>query len=119
MTQERGRAGVVCSHVEVEDGSVRIILDDVERVQEGTLIVWRHKAFFTRKAYSAGAAELEALSDAELAEFGFNILARLPYSVWQGMLYCPPRGGMGGGALLSCVPSSAQAFSQSAFRTHI
>lgn len=77
MTQERGRAGVVCSLVEVEDGSVRITLDDVERAEEGTPMVWRHKAFFTRKAYSAGAAELEALSDAELAEFGFNILARL------------------------------------------
>jgi hypothetical protein len=72
----RGRAGVVCSIRTLEGGALRLFLDDVE-LTSSSPAGWSHKTFVTRTDYAGGTAELESLSDAELADFGHYVLARL------------------------------------------
>lgn len=69
--------GVICSLAEHPDGSLRVILDDAARMN-GEPGRWAYKNLFTFKDYPAGELnDLAALSQAELADFGFNVLLRL------------------------------------------
>lgn len=73
----RASTGVVCCLRELPSGEVRLIIDDVANQSSRTSGSWEHRALFTCKDFEAMAiAELQ-LSEHELAEFGFNVLARL------------------------------------------
>ena len=73
----RGRSGVVCSLRDIGDGKVRLILDDVSNTSSSTKDDWKHEVVFTWKDYEKKKIEEYELSDKELADFGYNLLARL------------------------------------------
>jgi hypothetical protein len=67
---------VVCRLAELPGGSLRVVLDDVgEGEAPGT---WTYHSLFTYKDYVPGGLDdLTALTDTELADFGYHVLARL------------------------------------------
>jgi hypothetical protein len=73
----RGDSGVVVSLVERPDGKVRLVFDDVQRNRLGEPAAWNHKFFFTRTEVELDALLDTKLSEAELAQIGFAIAARL------------------------------------------
>lgn len=74
---------VLCSLAELPDGSLRVTLDDVAKGKQ--LCTWQHQSLFTFKDYPPGTlAELNSLPEAELASFGYYILARLMASNGYG-----------------------------------
>jgi hypothetical protein len=73
----RGRTGVVVSLVDVPDGRVRLVFDDVERAESSDPRRWDHEFFFTRTELDREAALKVEVSQAELAKIGFAVLARL------------------------------------------
>lgn len=78
-TDDRSRpgSGVVCSIKDLGDGKVRLVLDDVANDKQSTSGAWKHHTLFTWKDYDRTAIEDFKVSEKELAEFGFNLLARL------------------------------------------
>jgi len=67
---------VLCSLAELPDGSLRVTLDDVAKGKQPN--TWEHQSLFTFKDYSPETlTELSALPEAELASFGYYVLARL------------------------------------------
>ncbi len=67
---------VLCSLAELPDGSFRVILDDARKGQE--LGAWVSDSLFTFKDYSPGCLNnLASVSEAELADLSYNLLARL------------------------------------------
>lgn len=75
--QKRGRDGVVCSLHQTESGRLRLVLDDVKNEANGKPGVWTHHVLYTFKDFDVEEIENLQLSEAELAEFGFAVLARL------------------------------------------
>jgi hypothetical protein len=73
----RASTGVVCSLRELPTGEVRLTIDDVANQSSRTSGSWEHRALFTCKDFEAKAISELQLSEHELAEFGFNVLARL------------------------------------------
>ena len=69
-------SATLCSIAALPDGSLRVVLDDVCRgCDPGT---WQHRSLFTFRDYGPGTLEnLAAFSEQELAQFGYNLLARL------------------------------------------
>lgn len=67
---------VLCSLAELPDGGLRVVLDDVRKGHEsGT---WAYYSLFTFKDYAPGSlSDLAALTEAELADFGYHVMARL------------------------------------------
>ncbi|WP_115563416.1 hypothetical protein [Xanthomonas arboricola] len=67
---------VLCSLAELPDRSFRVILDDARKGRE--LGTWVSDSLFTFKDYPPGCLNnLASVSEAELADFGYNLLARL------------------------------------------
>lgn len=75
--QKRGNDGVVCSLREIESGRLRLVLDDVKNEGKGNRGPWAHHVVFTFKDFDVEEIDNLQLSETELAEFGFNVLARL------------------------------------------
>ena len=76
--QKRGSEGVVCSIQTLENGRLRIVMDDVSNRDGFGQGPWEHRVLVTWKDYEATELEdLESLSEAELAGFGHYLLARL------------------------------------------
>ena len=73
----RGDSGVVVSLVERPDGKVRLVFDDVQRNPSAQPASWNHQFFFTRTEVDLDGLLETKLSDAELAQIGFAIAARL------------------------------------------
>jgi hypothetical protein len=74
---------VLCTLAERPDGGLRVVLDDVRRALDSD--TWAHERLFTYKDYAPGNLDdVATLSEAELAEFGFNILVRLLASNGHG-----------------------------------
>lgn len=74
---------VLCSLAELPDGSLRVVLDDVCKGHEPGM--WAHQSLFTFKDYPAGdLGDLTALSESELASFGYYVLTRLLVSNGHG-----------------------------------
>jgi len=73
----RASTGVVCSLRELPSGGVRLIIDDVANQSSRTSGPWEDRALFTCKDFEAEAISELQLSEHELAEVGFNVLARL------------------------------------------
>jgi hypothetical protein len=74
---KRGSCGVVCSLREIGNGRLRLILDDVKNESGAMEGPWQHHVLFTWKDYDVDQIVDLKLSEDELAEFGFHILARL------------------------------------------
>jgi hypothetical protein len=69
-------SAVLCGLAERPDGGLRLVLNDVESASEAR--EWRHRTLFTFKDYAPGELpDLAALSEEELANFGYSVLARL------------------------------------------
>ena len=73
----RASTGVVCCLRELPSGEVRLTIDDVANQSSRTSGPWEHRALFTCKDFEAKAIAGLNLSEQELAELGFNVLARL------------------------------------------
>ena len=75
-SQQTPNTATLCRLASLPDGSLRVVLDDVCR--GGDPGTWQHCSLFTFRDYAPGQLEnLAALSEQELAQFGFNVLARL------------------------------------------
>ena len=75
--KKRDSSGVVCSLLDIGDGTTRVILDDVSNSSESVQGVWKHEVLFTYKDLdSLDFSELQ-LNEKDLAAFGYSILARL------------------------------------------
>jgi len=74
---ERNSSGVVCCLLDLGDGVTRLILDDVSNSQSKTASMWKHEVLFTWKDLPTEKVNDISLSDKELADFGYQILARL------------------------------------------
>jgi hypothetical protein len=60
---------------ELENGSLRLVLEDVERAGEAN--IWQYRSSFTFKDYAPGELlDLASLLEVELANFGYSVLAR-------------------------------------------
>ncbi|MCS3810277.1 hypothetical protein [Xanthomonas sp. 4461] len=67
---------VLCSLAELADGSLRVIFDDARNDQEPG--AWVCGSLFTFKDYPAGRLNnLASIPEVELADVGYNLLARL------------------------------------------
>jgi|APLak6261663543_1056040.scaffolds.fasta_scaffold05923_3 hypothetical protein len=75
--QERGSSGVICSLYEAKEGRLRLVLDDVKNESGSNQGPWTHHVLFTFKDYDLKEVTNLKLSERELAEFGFNVFARL------------------------------------------
>ena len=76
--QKRGPEGVVCSIQSLENGKLRIVMDDVSNTGGSSKGPWEHRVLVTWKDYEATELKnLESLSESELAGFGHYLLARL------------------------------------------
>jgi hypothetical protein len=74
---------VLCTLAERPDGGLRVVFDDVRKA--GNSDAWAHERLFTYKDYAPGTLDdVATLCEAELAEFGFNILVRLLASNGHG-----------------------------------
>ncbi len=74
---KRGSDGVVCSLVNIGGGKLRLILDDVSNSESSVRGTWSHRVLYTWKDLDATQVMEHSLSEKELADFGFHILARL------------------------------------------
>lgn len=72
----RGANGVVVSLLDVDDGKIRITLDDVEN-SNGRPDAWSHRAFVTCKSYDKEQIENLDLPEDEYAALGHYVVARL------------------------------------------
>jgi hypothetical protein len=71
--RKRKARGAVCSLQETENGRHR----DVKNEGGAKQVPWRYHVIFTFKDFDSDEIENFQLSEKELAEFGFNVLARL------------------------------------------
>ena len=78
-----GNSAVLCSLAELPDGSLRVVLDDVERGSESA--PWTHRSLFTFTDYTADALnDLANRPESELASVGYYVLTRLLVSNGHG-----------------------------------
>jgi hypothetical protein len=76
--KNRGATGVVCSIHALSNGKLRVVMDDVVNSCNPDQGPWKHEVLVTWKDYDLSElANLEVLSESELASFGHYILARL------------------------------------------
>jgi hypothetical protein len=75
--KERGKRGIACSLLRLQDGRLRIVLDDVRNLSSGELGPWQHDVFVTFKDYDQVDLSSLNLPDEELAAFGHYVLTRL------------------------------------------
>ena len=76
--QQRGHEGVVCSLQTLENGKLRVVMDDVINVGGSGKGPWEHRVLVTWKDYDATELKnLESLPESELAGLGHYLLARL------------------------------------------
>jgi len=73
----RSSVGVVCGLRDLPNGRVRLVLDDVANESASSRGPWLHHVLFTWRDFEAQKIDDLNLSEKELAEFGFNVLARL------------------------------------------
>jgi hypothetical protein len=73
----RSGSGLVCCLRELDGGKLRLVLDDVENQAKTTSGPWEHHVVFTWKDYEEREIDELELSEKELANFGYHILARL------------------------------------------
>lgn len=77
----RGARGVVASLVKRSDGTVRLVLDDARRREDGS---WEPRGIFTSRDYPAAPLLDLQVDPRELEAVGFSLVARL---VTAGQVY--------------------------------
>jgi hypothetical protein len=75
------KRAVIVSLEKVENGVVRISLDDL--VQSNDAALWAKDILYTSKEYDSEVFENLEFDDKELADFGYSIIARL-YAFYKG-----------------------------------
>ena len=73
----RGANGVVVSILDVDDGKVRVTLDDVGNSGDDPT-TWKHRVFVTCKSYKKGHIDNLDLPEDEYAALGHYVLASPP-----------------------------------------
>jgi hypothetical protein len=73
----RPRRGVVVTLLDMEDGTSRIIVDDVTADPGSQKTSWKHDTFYTHKRLSSTAIDDMALPASEYQGLGEALLARL------------------------------------------
>ncbi len=73
----RSDSGVVCCLRELGDGKLRLVLDDLSNKSKTTSGPWEHIVVFTWQDFPEQEIMELKVSEKKLAEFGFNVLARL------------------------------------------
>jgi hypothetical protein len=73
----RPKFGVVVSLLELEDGTTRIIIDDVKSGEPRKKTSWAFDCFYTHKRLDSEALGSMGLPDAEYQGLGEAVLARL------------------------------------------
>jgi hypothetical protein len=71
---QRGQHAVVVSVTEVEGGAFRIFIDDVKSADGGN---WKKRSFMTCSDLTANEFLNASLSERDLADLGFAVVARL------------------------------------------
>ncbi|VUX56068.1 protein of unknown function [uncultured Woeseiaceae bacterium] len=75
---KRGNTGIVASIHRLEDGKIRLILDDVRQMPMLDASGWSHQRLYTSAEYDQKAFEELDLSKEELAKLAENLLRRGP-----------------------------------------
>jgi len=73
----RRRFGVVVSLHELDDGTTRIVIDDVKSVGPQRTASWAFECFYTHKQLDSKALDAMALPSTEYQGLGVAVLARL------------------------------------------
>jgi hypothetical protein len=73
----RSNKGVICSLRKTDVDTFRLVLDDVTSEKIKTSAQWTHECLFTWKDFDKRQITDLKVSQKDLAEIGFNILARL------------------------------------------
>jgi hypothetical protein len=73
----RDDRGIVVSVVDRGDGRARIVMDDVAIVGDASARTWQHQVLFTANDYDLAALRDLTLTDEQLRDIGFNVVARL------------------------------------------
>lgn len=72
----RAKTGIVVSLAEQHDGSLRLVVDDVDKVPSTEPPVWRTRSLFTFTDFEKTRLVNIQLSQKELAMIGENVLIR-------------------------------------------
>jgi len=73
----RPKFGVVVSLLELDDGTTRIIIDDVKSASPQTKTSWAFECFYTHKQLDSKALDSMDLPSTEYQGLGVAVLARL------------------------------------------
>jgi len=73
----RRATGIVVTLQRLDDRKVRIVFDDVERTMSVDATTWALVSPYTSTEIDSSRLDPLSLSEAELAEVGFNVLNRL------------------------------------------
>ena len=73
----RGKNGIVLSLREVDNDTLRVVMDDVSNESSSTKTSWNHEIVVTWKDYKEKELLENNLSEKELADLGANVVARL------------------------------------------
>ena len=69
--------GVAAFIKEQEDGSIRLVFNDVEATSGSDKPDWKHVVLFTHNSYNAKSFKDLSLSKEQFAEIGENLIIRL------------------------------------------
>ena len=74
---KRPRKGVVVTLLNMEDGTSRVIMDDVGSDDQTRDTSWKHECFYTHKRLPSKDISDMALDDGEYQGIGEHLMARL------------------------------------------
>ena len=69
--------GVVCWLEAQADGQLRLIMDDVDRLEGSSAGTWKTNVLFTSRDYDNALLLESGLSERELADIGLSVVSRL------------------------------------------
>jgi len=69
--------GVTAFIKEQDDGTIRLVFNDVKATEETETPNWKHSVLFTSNSYEAEAMKNLSLSKNQFAEIGENLVIRL------------------------------------------
>lgn len=74
---EREAFAVACSLSRLPGGRIRLMMDDLRKLAPENRGLWQHDVFVTSKEYEQAQLASLDIPEAELASFGYMLLARL------------------------------------------
>lgn len=76
-SRRRSKFGVVVTLVQLDDGTTRVVLDDVKSATPLRETSWEFDCFYTHKKLDSKALQAMELPDSEYQGLGVALLARL------------------------------------------